>query len=111
MGTEKLVIPHDLDPAKARQATEKALESYGERFSDYSPTADWVQDNRCEISFSVRGKSLDGAMELYPGEIHLELDVPFLFRPFKNKALGVIKEQIEKWIGLASVGDLDATEE
>ncbi len=111
MGTEKLVIPHNLDPAKARQATTKALESYGERFSDYSPTANWVQDNRCEISFSVKGKSLDGAMELHPSEIHLELDVPFLFRPFKKKALGVIKDQIELWIGKAETGELDAAEE
>ncbi|MFT6397619.1 MAG: hypothetical protein ACJAYU_002373 [Bradymonadia bacterium] len=111
MGTEKLVIPHELNPTRARQATEKALESYGERFSDYLPTADWVRDNRCEISFTVRGKTLDGAMELHPGEVHLELDVPFLLRPFKNRALGVIKDQIEIWIARAATGELDVAEE
>lgn len=107
MGTEKLIIPHDLDPTKARRATEKALESYGERFTKYSPTADWVTEERCEISFTVKGKTLRGAMELHPGQIQLELSVPLLFRPFKKKALGVIQEQIETWIGKAQSGELD----
>lgn len=107
MGTEKLVIPHSLEPAMARRATERALAAYGERFSKYSPTADWVSDGRCEISFSVKGKSLDGAMELHPGQVQLELDVPLLFRPFKKKALAVIREQIETWVRKAESGELD----
>lgn len=107
MGTEKLIIPHGLNPDMARRATDRALAAYGERFTKYSPTADWVSDQRCEISFNVKGKSLDGAMELHPGQVHLELDVPLLFRPFKKKALGVIQEQIETWIGKAESGELD----
>jgi hypothetical protein len=107
MGTEKLIIPHDLEPAKARRATEKALESYGERFTKYSPTSDWVRDDRCEISFTVKGKTLRGAVELYPGQIQLELSVPLLFRPFKKRSLRVIQEQIETWIGRAQAGELD----
>jgi hypothetical protein len=107
MGSEKLIIPHDLDPAKARRATEKALEAYAERFTKFAPTADWVTDERCEISFTVKRKKLQGAMELHPGQIHLELTVPLLFRPFKKRALGVIQEQIETWIGKAQSGELD----
>ena len=66
-----------------------------------------MTDQRAEISFSAKGLTLEGAIELRPTEIELELDVPFLFRPFKNKALGVIEEQIQEWIGKAEAGELD----
>lgn len=103
----KHVINHSLDPAMARKATEKAFDAYKERFSEFSPTASWVTDNRAEISFNAKGIKLDGAIELRPSEIELELDVPMLFRPFKKKALGVIEEQIQHWIGKAEAGELD----
>jgi hypothetical protein len=103
----KHIIPHRLDPAMAKKATEKAFSVYQERFTEFSPKADWVTDQRAEISFSAKGLTLEGAIELRPTEIELELDVPFLFRPFKNKALGVIEEQIQEWIGKAEAGELD----
>ena len=101
------VIRHDLDDAMAKKATEKAFAEYQERFAEYQPTANWVNDQRAEIHFSAKGVGLDGAIELHPGEIHLELDVPLLFRPFKKKALGVIESQISGWITRAKAGELD----
>lgn len=101
------VIKHDLDVATAKKATEKAFAGYKERFADYNPTADWVADNRAEIGFSAKGVKLDGAVEIHPGEIHLELDVPLLFRPFRKKALAIIEEQIQLWVGKAKNGELD----
>ncbi|MFT5992799.1 MAG: hypothetical protein ACJA1R_001673 [Flavobacteriales bacterium] len=100
-------IPHRLDPPKARAATDKAFDAYRERFSDFNPTATWTTDDRAEIAFSAKGITLSGAVELKPDVIELELEVPFLFRPFKNKALSIIEEQIQHWIGKAEAGELD----
>ena len=36
----------------------------------------------------------------------MELDVPFLLKPFKGKALGVIEEEIKKWMAKAEAGEL-----
>lgn len=104
---EKQIIKHDLDVATAKKATEKAFAGYKERFAEYNPTADWVTDTRAEIGFSAKGMKLDGAVELHPGEIHLELDVPFLLKPFRKKALSVIEEQINMWVQKAKDGELD----
>lgn len=104
---DKTIIKHDLDPALAKKATQKAFESYQERFAEYNPTANWVTDQRAEIGFSVKGMTLDGAVEIHPGEIHLELDVPFIFKPFKKKAMSVIEEQIQLWVAKAKAGELD----
>ncbi len=101
------VIRHDLDPALARRATEKAFAGYKARFSAYSPQAEWVTATRAEISFSAKGVKLAGTVVLEPNEIHLDLEVPFIFRIFKNKALEIIENEIKKWIGKARAGELD----
>lgn len=101
------VIPHPLDDAMAKKATDKAFESYAERFASYNPTANWTSDKRAEIGFSVKGVTLDGVIELRPKEIHLSLEVPFFARPFKKKALDVIEDQIKQWVAKAQNGELD----
>lgn len=99
-------VPHDLDPETARRVAEKAWASYQQRFSEYSPTINWTSQQRAEVGFSAKGINLKGALELKPGEIELDLDVPFLLRPFKGKAISVIEEEIKKWIGVAKNGQL-----
>ena len=103
----KHIIKHDLSPEQARKATDKAFETYRQKFADYNPTATWVNDKRAEISFSAKRITLDGAIELQPGQIELELDVPLLFRPFKGKAIAVIEESIQEWIAKAKKGELE----
>jgi hypothetical protein len=36
----------------------------------------------------------------------MDLDVPLLLRPFKSTALGVIEEEIRKWIDKAKNGQI-----
>ncbi len=104
---EKQIIKHDLDVALAKRATEQAFAGYKARFAEFNPTENWVSENRSEIAFSVKGMTLDGAIEIHPGEIHLELDVPFLLKPFRKKALSVIEEEIQDWVAKAKAGELD----
>ena len=103
----KHTIKHGISDELARKATKKAFESYVERFSEFSPQADWVSDNKANIAFSVKGKKLDGTVDLVPGAIDLEMSVPFLFKPFEKKAVSVIEGEIQKWIARAKNGELD----
>ncbi len=99
-------IKHDISDDLAKKATKKAFESYIERFSEFNPTANWTSDSRADIGFAVKGKKLDGTVELAPGTINLEMNVPFLFKPFEKKAVGVIEGEIQKWITRAKNGEL-----
>ncbi|MEM9073949.1 MAG: polyhydroxyalkanoic acid system family protein [Myxococcota bacterium] len=99
-------VKHDLDHATAKKVTERAFESYAERFSDYSPTAEWKGDSLCEVGFTVKGVKLTGLLEIQEREILMDLDVPFIFRPFKKKALDVIEREVETWIEKAKSGEL-----
>ncbi len=103
----KYAVPHDLDLPTARKAAEKSFASYAIRFAKYQPKANWPTDTHCDVSFTVKGLKLEGTIDLEPKAIDLDLDVPFLFRPFKSRALAKIEEEIEKWIQKAKDGLLD----
>jgi hypothetical protein len=99
-------VSHDLGRAQAKRVAEAAWGSYSTRFANYSPSCEWVSDYAANIGFNVKGVSLKGAIEVNERDIALDLDVPFLLRPFKGQALGVIEEEIKKWIGKSKAGEL-----
>ncbi len=99
-------IPHDLDFDLAKLAAEKAAEAYGKRFAEYDYKAKWVSNDRVELGFTVLGKRLEGAMTVKPDRLALELDVPFMLRPFRGKAIEIIEKEAREWIAKAKRGEL-----
>ena len=99
-------IPHDLDFDLAKLAAEKAAESYSKRFAEYNCKYKWVSNDRMELSFGVAGKTLKGAMGIKATKLALELDVPFMFRPFRGKAIAIIEKEVNEWIAKAKRGEL-----
>ncbi len=97
----KHAVPHDLGFERAKQVTESAWESYSQRFSSYNPTMSWTSDRRAKIGFNVKGANLEGAIEVGDSKIELELEVPFLLKPFRGKAISVIEGEIKEWIAKA----------
>lgn len=102
----KHAVKHDLDMATAKRATVKAIESYKERFAEYNPSLSWVSDTKGNLSFAVKGMAVKGDVELVPGAIEFDIDVPFLLKPFKSTAIEVIDRQIQKWIAKAKAGEI-----
>ncbi len=99
-------VAHGLGQEKAKQVAQAAFNAYRDRYTQYSPEARWLDDRRAQISFNVKGMKLEGSMQVNPNDIEMELDVPFLLRPFKGKALSVIEEEIKKWIAKAQAGEI-----
>jgi len=103
----KHTIKHDLDLALAKKACVKAFEAYSEKFEKYSPTAVWKSDTQAEIGFDAKGVKLGGTVGLRPKEIDVEMNVPFLFKPFQSKAIDLVEGEIRKWVEKAKNGELD----
>ncbi|HEY6557550.1 MAG TPA: polyhydroxyalkanoic acid system family protein [Polyangiaceae bacterium] len=99
-------VPHNLGQQKAKLVAEAAIRSYSERFAKYNPTATWLDEQRANISFKVKGMTLNGTLQVSANDIEMDLDVPFLLKPFKGTALGVIEEEIKKWIAKANAGQI-----
>jgi Putative polyhydroxyalkanoic acid system protein (PHA_gran_rgn) len=102
----KHTVPHHLGKDVAKKAVLAAFASYAERFAKYQPTSTWVTDDRAEISFTAKGITLRGALAILPASIEMDLDIPFLLRPFKDKALGAVEREITTWVGKAERGEL-----
>jgi hypothetical protein len=102
----KHTVAHDLGREKAKKVAEAAWNSYSARFSNYAPTCQWESENKANIGFNVKGVSLKGSLEVSASDIALDLDVPFLLRPFKGQALKVIEDEIRQWIGKAKAGEI-----
>jgi len=100
-------VPHDLDMSLAKKVTEKALDGYANRFTDYNPKVNWVSDDEAHIQFSAKGITLKGVFNLRADRVDMDMDVPFLLKAFQKKAIKVIDEEIQEWIGKAKAGDLD----
>jgi hypothetical protein len=99
-------VQHDLSPELAKKVLDKAIESYKERFADYSPSMTWVGDKHIDVKFKAKGIAIAGAIDLEPTQITFDLDVPFLLRPFKSQALEIIEGQIRKWTDKAKKGEI-----
>lgn len=102
----KHTVPHDLDHEKARLVTDKALLAYKERFSEFNPEVRWQADDRAEVEFRAKGVTMKGTFELLPGAIAVDMDVPFVFKVFKKKAIDVVEREIREWIDRAKRGEL-----
>jgi hypothetical protein len=101
-------IRHDLDVALAKTVTARAFESYRARFAEYGPKLEWVSDREARIEFRVRGLRLHGSIAIGTRSIDLELDVPLVFRLFRNKAVEIIEKEVRVWIAKAKAGQLVA---
>lgn len=99
-------VKHALGRPLAKKATDAALKAYAAQFAEYDPRTTWTDEDHARVSFNVKGLTLKGAIGVHEHEISLDLDVPFLLRPFKAKALEVIEREITKWVEKARRGEL-----
>lgn len=99
-------VPHSLGKEQARKVASAAFDSYTKRFAEYNPTVDWKNEDLAEIGFSVKGMKLSGSIEVKESEILLDMDVPFILKPFKKQAVGKIEEEIRGWIEKAKRGEI-----
>lgn len=102
----KHTIDHDLDPVTAKKVTERAFAEYANRYPDYQPKLAWSDDRHADLSMNAKGMTLNGVMAIEEKSISLDLDVPFLLRPFKSKAIEVIDREVKVWIEKARAGQI-----
>ncbi len=99
-------IHHGLSPELAHKAVDKAMEAYSARFADYNPEFSWTDESHGTLGFRAKGVSVTGDVEIAGPNILVELEVPFLLRVFKGKAMDVIDREVKKWIEKARGGEL-----
>lgn len=94
----KHVLQHQLDLATSKQIADRALGQYEQRLAQYHPQVRWLDDRRAEVQFQAKGFHVSGTLELRPGAVEIDVDVPFLFRPFRGMAIRILDEELKKLI-------------
>jgi len=102
----KHVMNHDLPQDVARKVAERAFATYEQEYAKYNPRLTWVSDTRAEAAFSAKGISLKGSLELFPKAISFDLDVPFVFRLFKGRAIAIMERELKHWTEKAKAGEI-----
>jgi hypothetical protein len=54
----------------------------------------------------VLGKNIEVFLKIGPRKLDLTGDLPFMFRPFQKKIVGVIGREVEAWVVKAQNGEL-----
>ena len=103
----KHVMKHDLSDELAKKVAQKAFDSYKASYANYNPTLTWRNDHHADASFSAKGMTLKGQIELAPGAISFDLEVPFMLRMFKGKAVEIMDRELRSWTEKAKRGELD----
>ncbi len=102
----KHVMKHDLPLDKARLVAERAFDAYREKYASYNPNLKWLSDTKARASFSAKGITVEGAIELERDTIAFDLEVPFVLRVFKGKAVEIMDRELRHWVAKAKAGEL-----
>lgn len=100
-------ISHDLGSKLAARATKAAFEAYRKKFEQYDPKATWKTDTQADVAFKVKLVTLKGSLSITDTSVDLQLDVPRVFRVFKDRAVRAIDSEVRQWIDKAKRGELD----
>ena len=94
----KHTVVHEEDQDTVRRAAEAALVNYRERYPSFQPDAVWTTPEHGEISFKVKGMTMRAHIDMRPGAIDVSIEVPLVFRMFKDCAVKAVDAEVRKWL-------------
>lgn len=100
-------VSHDIGRELAKKAARAAFNAYAAKYAEYKPTTTWTGEDTATVSFSVKGFSVKGNIEVRERDISIDIDVPFLLKAFKSRALEIIEREMRIWVDKAKRGELD----
>jgi len=101
------IVVHDVGRDLAKKATVAAMDHYATKYGQYAPRTMWTGDYAADVGVRIKGISLDGKIDVRDREIWMSLDIPFIFRPFRARALAIIDREIGSWIARAKAGEFN----
>jgi hypothetical protein len=99
-------IKHGLTHDQAKATARSAIEQYSQKLAKYSPKIDWQGDSKATIAFTAKGVHIEGALSIEPERFVVDVDIPFLLRPFKARAIEKVEAEAQTWIAKAKAGQL-----
>lgn len=94
-------VDHPLEPAKAREVLDRALHTYREHYAENSIETVWLDERTASVDFHVTGKRVAGSITICDDCYDIDLDLPWIFRPFKKRIAQSLDSELKRWIAHA----------
>jgi superfamily II helicase len=94
-------VPHNIDPVAALAKTQPALEKTVTDFQGHD-LAVTSSGNATSFSFKSMAFTIRGRAEALPGEVVVEVELPFAAMMFKDKAERAIAKNLSRALGAVS---------
>ena len=91
-------VQHPLASEEAKELLDRALDTYREHYAEYSLETGWVDDDTAAVGFQVTGKKIDGQIRVREDGYEIDLDLPWVFRPFRKKIARSLDREFARWI-------------
>ena len=92
-------VPHCLEPAEVvqrlRDRAELIKRLYQEKVTDLTET--WQSDSLA-CSFRTMGQKFHGTLKAVPGEVQIEMTLPFLAMMFRGTIESKVREELGKML-------------
>ena len=97
MPTLTINTPHSLGAEEAKARLQKFFEKIKEQYKDKVSNLEEKWDgDRLEYSFSTFGFNIKGDMNVEPGEVKVNGNLPFAAMMFKGQIEQTVKSELEK---------------
>lgn len=94
-------VPHSLAPGEARELIERALETYRRHYPEHSIESEWGDVETARVGFHVTGRRIDGTIRICADCYEVDVDLPWILRPFGGRIAGAIEEELRRWVAHA----------
>ena len=94
-------VQHPLEPAKARELLDRALDTYRAHYAEHSVETCWVDDDTATVDFEVTGKKVGASSKVCSDSYDIDLKLPWMLRPFKRRIAQSFETELQRWIAHA----------
>lgn len=100
----KHTVTHPLTRDAARTTLDRMLQTYGSHYAEHDVRTAWADDDTATIAFQVGRRTVEGRVAVRDDCYELDVDLPFLLRPFQGRIARAVDEEVAKWLDATSGG-------
>jgi hypothetical protein len=101
----KHTIRHDLPLDLALRTARAAVEHYRTRYARFEPKVRWIDEHKATIAFVAKRVPVEVCVDIRPGAIDIDIEVPFLLRIFRQRAIDRVEADFAGWLTRARAGE------
>lgn len=94
-------VHHQLETAQAKEVLDRALDTYRAHYADHGVETAWVDERTAVVGFELTGSKVDGRITVCEGCYDIDLQLPWMLRPFGKRIAQTFEHEFQRWLDRA----------